>query len=43
MGLTIRPGSTVSNIRVPMENASPVFMDAGERLAELVIAAGLPR
>lgn len=42
-GLNILPEATSTNIRVPMENASPAFMEEGERIAKLAIAAGLPR
>jgi tetratricopeptide (TPR) repeat protein len=40
--LEIRPGSNVGNIGVPMENTSPVFAAATDRLLKLGIAAGLP-
>jgi tetratricopeptide (TPR) repeat protein len=40
--LEIRPGSNVVNIGVPMENTSPIFAEATDRLLQLGIAAGLP-
>ena len=40
--LEIRPGSNVVNIGVPMENTSPIFAAATDRLLKLGIAAGLP-
>lgn len=42
-GLGVLPGATATSIRLPMENASPAFVQGGERIAELAIAAGLPR
>jgi DNA-binding winged helix-turn-helix (wHTH) protein/tetratricopeptide (TPR) repeat protein len=41
-GLALRPGSTASNVPLPKENASPVFLQASNRLIRLMIAAGLP-
>ena len=41
-GLELRPGSTTLNIGVPMDNTSPVFAEAVERLMQLSIAAGMP-
>lgn len=42
-GLQILPAATAINIQLPMENASPAFKQGGDRIAELAIAAGLPR
>jgi tetratricopeptide (TPR) repeat protein len=41
-GLEIRPGSTAANLGVPLENTSQIFVDAGKRLTQLIIDAGLP-
>jgi tetratricopeptide (TPR) repeat protein len=41
-GLELRPGSTASNVPLPKENVSPIFLQASYRLARLMVAAGLP-
>lgn len=41
-GLELRPGSNALNVRLPSENASPVFLAAGDRLVALAVTAGLP-
>jgi DNA-binding winged helix-turn-helix (wHTH) protein/tetratricopeptide (TPR) repeat protein len=40
--LELRPGSTAANVGVPMENTSPLFAAASEKLIQLGVAAGLP-
>ncbi|KRE08036.1 transcriptional regulator CadC [Bosea sp. Root381] len=40
--LELRPGSTASNAPHPTKNASPVFLEAAERVMNLMVAAGLP-
>ena len=40
--LELRPGSTASNVPPPTRNASPVYLEASERIIQLMIAAGLP-
>jgi len=41
-GLKLRPGTTALNVGPPMKNASPVFIEAADRMIELMVAAGLP-
>jgi tetratricopeptide repeat protein len=41
-GLTLRPGTTALNVSPPTKNASPVFVEASQRIIQLMIAAGLP-
>ena len=41
--LEIRPGSNLVNIALPMENTSPIFAAAIDRLLANGVAAGLPR
>lgn len=41
-GLELRPGSRATNVGVPSENASPIFLAAVAQLTQLGIAAGLP-
>jgi DNA-binding winged helix-turn-helix (wHTH) protein/Flp pilus assembly protein TadD len=41
-GLKLRPGTTALNVAPPTKNASPVFVEASERIIKLMIAAGLP-
>lgn len=41
-GLELRPGTTALNVSPPTKNASPVFLQAGERVIRLMVAAGLP-
>ena len=41
-GLKLRPGTTALNISPPTKNASPVFVEAGERVIQLMVTAGLP-
>jgi DNA-binding winged helix-turn-helix (wHTH) protein/tetratricopeptide (TPR) repeat protein len=38
----LRPGSTVHNVPTPQKNSSPVYVEASERIMQLMIAAGLP-
>ena len=41
-GRELRPGSTVGNVPPPGKNSSPVYIEASERIIQLMIAAGLP-
>jgi DNA-binding winged helix-turn-helix (wHTH) protein/tetratricopeptide (TPR) repeat protein/TolB-like protein len=41
-GLKLRPGTTALNVAPAMTNASPVFLQASERIIESMVAAGLP-
>jgi DNA-binding winged helix-turn-helix (wHTH) protein/Flp pilus assembly protein TadD len=41
-GREIRPGSTVLNVPTPTKNSSPVYIEASERILQLMVAAGLP-
>ena len=38
----LRPGSTYRNVPPPTKNSSPVYLDASERIMQLMVAAGLP-
>ena len=41
-GRELRPGSTVQNVPTPKKNSSPVYIEAAERIMQLMAAAGLP-
>ncbi|WP_247781617.1 tetratricopeptide repeat protein [Bradyrhizobium sp. 170] len=41
-GRELRPGSTVGNVPTPKKNSSPVYIEAAERIMQLMAAAGLP-
>ena len=41
-GREIRPGSTVGNVQTPKKNSSPVYIEAADRILQLMAAAGLP-
>jgi DNA-binding winged helix-turn-helix (wHTH) protein/Flp pilus assembly protein TadD len=41
-GRELRPGSTVGNVPTPKKNSSPVYIEASERIMQLMAAAGLP-
>jgi DNA-binding winged helix-turn-helix (wHTH) protein/Flp pilus assembly protein TadD len=41
-GRELRPGSTVLNVPTPRKNASPVFLEAADRIMQLMAATGLP-
>ena len=41
-GRELRPGSTVLNVPPPKKNASPVYLEASERIMQSMAAAGLP-
>ena len=41
-GRDLRPGSTVQNVPTPKKNSSPVYIEAAERIMQLMAAAGLP-
>jgi Flp pilus assembly protein TadD len=41
-GRELRPGSTVQNVPTPRKNSSPIYIEATERIMQLMAAAGLP-
>jgi len=41
-GRELRPGSTVQNVPTPKKNSSPIYIEAAERIMQLMAAAGLP-
>jgi len=41
-GRELRPGSTVHNVPTPTKNSSPIYIEASERIMQLMAAAGLP-
>ena len=41
-GRELRPGSTIARVPTPKKNSSPVYIEAAERIMQLMIAAGLP-
>jgi DNA-binding winged helix-turn-helix (wHTH) protein/Flp pilus assembly protein TadD len=41
-GIELRPGSTYHNVPTPRKNSSPVYIEATERIMQLMVAAGLP-
>jgi DNA-binding winged helix-turn-helix (wHTH) protein/Flp pilus assembly protein TadD len=41
-GMELRPGSTYHNVPTPKKNTSPVYLEAAERIMQLMVAAGLP-
>ena len=41
-GQELRPGSTARNVPLPRENTSPVFVEASDRITQLMVAAGPP-
>jgi Flp pilus assembly protein TadD len=41
-GRELRPGSTVQNVPTPKKNSSPVYLEAAQRIMQLMAAAGLP-
>ncbi|WP_246175047.1 tetratricopeptide repeat protein [Bradyrhizobium paxllaeri] len=41
-GMELRPGSTYHNVPTPKKNSSPVYIEATERIMQLMLAAGLP-
>jgi DNA-binding winged helix-turn-helix (wHTH) protein/tetratricopeptide (TPR) repeat protein len=41
-GRELRPGSTVLNVPTPRKNSSPIYIEATERIMQLMAAAGLP-
>jgi tetratricopeptide (TPR) repeat protein len=38
----LRPGSTAGNVLLPTTNASPVFLEASQRIVQAQVEAGLP-
>jgi len=41
-GMELRPGSTYHNVPTPTKNSSPVYIEATEKIMQLMLAAGLP-
>lgn len=41
-GMELRPGSTYHNVPTPIKNSSPIYIEATEKILQLMIAAGLP-
>jgi DNA-binding winged helix-turn-helix (wHTH) protein/Flp pilus assembly protein TadD len=41
-GRELRPGSTYHNVPTPKKHSSPVYIEAAERIMQLMVAAGLP-
>ena len=40
--LEVRPGSTVSNSKLPIKNSSPAFLAASDKIRDALIEVGLP-
>ena len=40
--MELRPGSTAANIALDPKNASPLYTEAGKRVAEVLVGLGLP-
>ena len=40
--LKIRPGSTISNVKLPSKNASAAFLAASEKIGDALVQVGLP-
>lgn len=40
--MVLRPGSTALNVAPPKRNASPVFLEAGQRFIRTLVELGLP-
>jgi hypothetical protein len=40
--MELRPGSTAGNIALPTKNASPVFLEASQRIIRALVETGLP-
>jgi DNA-binding winged helix-turn-helix (wHTH) protein/tetratricopeptide (TPR) repeat protein len=41
-GLKLHPGTTMLNVAPPAKNASPVYLEAADRVVHLMVEAGLP-
>jgi DNA-binding winged helix-turn-helix (wHTH) protein/Flp pilus assembly protein TadD len=41
-GMELRPGSTYVNVPTPKKNSSPIYIEATEKIMQLMVAAGLP-
>ena len=41
-GMELRPGSTYINVPTPKKNSSPIYIEATEKIMQLMLAAGLP-
>ena len=41
-GRELRPGSTYHNVPTPKKHSGPVYIEAAERIMQLMVAAGLP-
>ncbi|WP_245285124.1 transcriptional regulator CadC [Bradyrhizobium sp. WSM3983] len=42
-GRELRPGSTLLNVPPPTKNASPIYLEASQRIMQSMVAAGLPQ
>jgi hypothetical protein len=42
-GLKLRPGTTLLNVAPPTKNTSPAFIEASNRVIQLMVDAGLPQ
>ena len=40
--LRLRPGSTAKNVALPAKNASPIFLEAAQKVRQAFVEAGLP-
>ena len=41
-GMELRPDSTYHNVPTPTKNSSPIYLEATEKVMQLMLAAGLP-
>lgn len=41
-GLKLHPGTTMLNVAPPAKNASPAYLEAADRVVQLMVEAGLP-
>lgn len=41
-GMELRPGSNYRNVPTPTKNSSPIYIEAAEKIMQLMVAAGLP-
>lgn len=40
--MQLRPGSTLANVPLPTRNASPIFLEEGRKLGQILVEIGLP-
>lgn len=40
--MELRPSSTYGNVPTPTKNSSPIYLEATEKVMQLMLAAGLP-